>query len=80
MSLMDDPEIAANIARLAEQTGIPVERYERLLTSDPPPGITHGDWIDALATRGRHHQPWPEEALRTLSRMVSTVHDQARAA
>ncbi|MBB4931783.1 hypothetical protein F4561_002603 [Lipingzhangella halophila] len=79
--LIDDPEIAANINRLVAETGIPRERYERLLCSDPPTGISPEDWIDALADRGRNHGPWPEDALRTLSRMATTVHDdQAPAA
>jgi hypothetical protein len=48
--LINDPKIAATITRVAEQTGIPVARFEDWLASEPPPGITRADWLDALAS------------------------------
>lgn len=48
--LIEDPEIAANILNLVEQTGIAVEQYMAWLESDPPPGITRSDWLNALTS------------------------------
>lgn len=70
-ALLEDSEVAANIARLSGETGIPVERYLRLLRSDPPPGISSTDWLDALLDRGRHHYQWSERMLQQLSRMAT---------
>lgn len=69
--LIDDPQIATNIQRLSEETGIPREQYERLLDAPPPPGADPEDWVRALAHRARCHRPWPREALDDLSRRAA---------
>lgn len=71
MSLMDDPQIAANLTRLASETGIPRQEYEQWAASVPPPGICPHAWADAIADRARHHQPWPERSLAVAQRMTA---------
>ncbi|MGV2383681.1 MAG UNVERIFIED_CONTAM: hypothetical protein LOD86_00220 [Thermobifida fusca] len=78
--LSDDPELAAHLRRLANETGIPVTRYEQWIATPPPPGIDPADWVDALTATARQHQPWPEHALAELARMAASVPPRADAA
>lgn len=82
MSLMDDPQVAANVARLAAETGIPLREYEQwaATASTPPPGICPHAWADAIADRIRHHQPWPERSLALAQRMTATTPRASEAA
>lgn len=68
--LIEDPEVAANIGRLVEQTGIPLEGFAEWLASDPPPGDSRADWLDALASTSEAPPLTPEQ-LEELARIVA---------
>lgn len=69
-ALLDDPDVAALIAREAAATGDPVSAYEAYLIADPRPGVTWADTVHARleALRGG---PIGEELTREIRRMVA---------
>lgn len=75
---MAEPQVAANLARLAEETGIPEEQYRAWQSQPAPLDMDPELWAGALAERGRLHGPWTESALQALTRMAADP--EARAA
>lgn len=73
--LITNPEIAANIHRLAEQTGMPIARYEQWLQQPAPEGMNPDLWRSALAISARSGRPWPEAKLRELAAFAETTED-----
>src|SRR5690606_41202960 len=67
--LSDDPELAAHLRRLANETGIPVTRYEQWIATPPPPGIDRSERVAAPTSTAPQHPPWPEDPPAELQPM-----------
>ena len=60
----------ARIQVLADQTGIPVDRYVAWFAAEPPAGVSREDWLDAL-TQAAGAPPIPPETVRELQWLIA---------
>ena len=79
MSLIDDPDVTANLQKLADQTGIPTARLVEWLEHPAPQGIDPADWYDAGLVEGRDGKPMPWSAIEELRRHIAAFRGSARA-
>lgn len=61
---------ADRLRELAEETGISVDRYVTWFASEPPPGVSREDWLDAL-TQAAGAPPIPPETVRELQWLIA---------
>lgn len=71
MKASQDPEVAANLARLATDTGVPVAVLIAAINDPPPEGIDPARWRSACQTVGRNARPFPRHVVEEIRRMAA---------